>query len=357
MTDGPDRITRRQTLAAILAAGMVPALAKGARAADADFAAFNAAYAKNLVLPAFVAMSEAASKLADAAQKACSGGTDIEALKAPFNQFADAWASAQQFRTGPLADGQRAERISYWPERRNIVEKQLSALLKSNDAGELEGGRFASASVAIQGLPALERIVFADAGADIPSRRCAVAAAIALNLKNVTAEAEAGWRTGLANPALFAENPAEAATQSYTNLLTILQIVADQKLGVPLGADAAGAKPKSAEQWRSGRSLRNIRFNLATARNAVLSDSGFSMLLPADQQPLKEKLSKAFDGAIEAAEKAGDDLAGAVAAQDQRKPITNLLVKVNLLRDQLRQKVPPAIGITLGFNELDGDGS
>ncbi|MBK8157885.1 MAG: hypothetical protein IPK59_03515 [Rhodospirillaceae bacterium] len=46
-----------------------------------------------------------------------------------------------------------------------------------------------------------------------------------------------------------------------------------------------------------------------------------------------------------------------ISDEDRRKNATDLIVKINHLRDILRQKVPPATGITLGFNELDGDGS
>ena len=46
-----------------------------------------------------------------------------------------------------------------------------------------------------------------------------------------------------------------------------------------------------------------------------------------------------------------------VTDASRRHLVTELLVKVNHLRDLLRQDVPPVLGITLGFNELDGDGS
>ena len=85
--------------------------------------------------------------------------------------------------------------------------------------------------------------------------------------------------------------------------------------------------------------------------------TGFADLLPADQAGLKDDVVKAFHDAIVATKAAGDDLAAAVVHQDHRKPVTSLLVKVNHLRDLLRQQMPPALGVTLGFNELDGDGS
>ncbi|MDY0874376.1 imelysin family protein [Dongia rigui] len=372
MTDqSNDKISRRQTLAALIAAGMVPAVARPADAAGApDFGAFNAAFAQKIVLPAFdhlVEITAAFAKTADAFA-ATPDAAGLEAVKKGFNDVADAWALTQQFRIGALAQEQRAERFAYWPERRNVVEKQINALLAGKGQDGLAPDQLANGSVAVQGLPVLERILYGEdkgqhlLAGDEAERRRAIVVAIARNLKSIAADAQGIWAANIKDPAkaanIFAANPGEGIAQAYTNLLTITQIVADQKLGAPLGgADAANAKPKAAEQWRSGRSLRNIQLNLETARNSVLAPGGFADLLPSDQAALQDSVTKAFDDAIAATKAAGSDLSAAVTHQDHRKPVTALLVKVNHLRDLLRQQMPPALGVTLGFNELDGDGS
>nr|WP_298684874.1 imelysin family protein [uncultured Dongia sp.] len=360
-----DKITRRQTLAAILAASMVPAMTRHARAAEPDFGAFNTAFAAKVILPALDNLVKVTDSFAAtaAAFDAANGAGDFDKVRQGFNNVADAWASAQQFRLGALAQEQRSERFAYWPERRNVVDKQYRALLAGKGKEGLEAAQFATGSVAVQGLPALERLLYESVSADgdQAKRRSAVILAIANNLKSIAAEAKAVWEKTLQDPALaantFAANPAEGTAQSYTNLLTITQVIADQKIGAPLGGDAAAAKPKAAEQWRSGRSMRNIVLNLTTARGSVLNPGGFADLLGADKAALKADLTKAFDDSIAAAKAVGDNFAEDIAHQEMRKPVTALLVKINHLRDLLRQQVPPAIGITLGFNELDGDGS
>jgi len=249
-----------------------------------------------------------------------------------------------------------------------VVEKQINALLAGKGQEGLAPDQFANASVAVQGLPVLERILYGEdkgqqlLAGDKAERRRAIVVAIARNLHAIAADAQGIWAANTKDPAkaanIFAANPGEGIAQAYTNLLTITQIVAEQKLGAPLGgADPASAKPKAAEQWRSGRSLRNIQLNLETAKNSVLAPGGFSDLLPAGQAALKADLAKAFDDAIAAIKPITVDLATAVTDRDHRKPVTGLLVKINHLRDLLRQQMPPAIGVTLGFNELDGDGS
>ncbi|MBL8709587.1 MAG: imelysin family protein [Rhodospirillaceae bacterium] len=356
MTDrSSDRISRRQTLAALIAAGMVPALARGAKAAD--FGAFNAGYARQVVLPAMGNLAAATRDLARAATAACvdPAKPDLPKLRAAFDAAADAWADAQMFRLGPLAENQRAERLAYWPERRNIIDKQLAALLASDDVQTLDTTRLGASSVAVQGLPALERLIYQEAP---PAQACAVISAIAGNLSAIAEELLTAWQQAAGeDPAPFAANPVEATTQFYTNLLTLLQIVADQKIGAVLGGDLAAARPKAAEQWRSGRSARNIRRNLGAAEAAFFADAGFVTFLGDAQQALREDLRQAFVEARATADAIGDDLPADVATAERRPLVTMLLVKVNHLRDLLRQDVPPAIGITLGFNELDGDGS
>ena len=418
MTNKPnDKITRRQTLAAMIAASIVPAMARQARAAEPDFAAFNTGYAKNIVLPAFTHLRKACAIWAkDAADlEKVPSAAKLDIARRWFDPVSDAWMRAQQFRLGPLSEGQRAERFAYWPERRNVVAKQLAALVASNDPAELEPKRFAEASVAIQGLPALERLLYGDEkAADTvddfflgprAGRHCAIFRAITANLLVIAEECEAAWSAVVGDPAKstapFAANSAEATTQFYTNLLTMLQIVAEQKIGAPLGADIASENPKVAEQWRSSRSGRNIDLNLTTAQNSFLAPGGFATLLRPGHADLVAEVEKAFAtvrlllrpghadlvAEVEKAfatvldapgvsftAKAPNDysqlldelkLEGVVIAEgvpqisdeDRRKNATDLIVKINHLRDILRQKVPPAIGITLGFNELDGDGS
>lgn len=370
MTSKPtDSITRRQTLAAMLAASVVPAIARPANAAGPDFGAFNTSFAAKIILPAFDNLAKVTAAFAKTAEAfdAAPDAAGLDKVKQGFNDVADAWASAQQFRLGALAQEQRSERFAYWPERRNVVDKQYLALLAGKGKDGLDAARFSTGSVAVQGLPALERILYGeDKGQDVlqgdaAARRRAIIVAIAQNLKSIAAETKSIWEKTLKDPAKaaasFAASPAEGTAQSYTNLLTITQIIAEQKIGVSLGGDAAGAKPKAAEQWRSGRSIRNIALNLATAKTSVLAPGGYAELMGADQAALKADLTKAFDDAITAIEAVGDNYTDDITHQEKRKPVTAALVKINHLRDLLRQQVPPAIGVTLGFNELDGDGS
>ena len=91
-------------------------------------------------------------------------------------------------------------------------------------------------------------------------------------------------------------------------------------------------------------------------REAAVGKSGFATLLGADQAALKTEIAAAIDAALAAADATPEPLDAAVTDAEGRKKVGALLVAVNHLSDLMKQKVPPAIGIALGFNELDGDG-
>jgi predicted lipoprotein len=219
----------------------------------------------------------------------------------------------------------------------------------------------------VQGLPALERLLYGDTARQVLSAgpeqkaRIAVIRAIAHNLDNLAQELAADWEKVLSDPktaaAPFAQDPNEAAAQLYAGLTTGLQIVSDQKIAGPRGQTIEKAKPKSAEQWRAGRSLKNIKLNLQALRRAATGTSGFASLLGADQAALKTEITAAFDAALAAADAAPEPLDTAVTDAEGRKKVGAMLIAINHVRDIMKQKVPPAIGISIGFNELDGDGS
>jgi uncharacterized protein len=340
-----------------------------APAQAADFATFNAKYAQDVVSPAFKALAGETAKLARAADDfAAQPSQDgFAALRVAYESVSDTWMQAQFFRLGPLGAQQRSDRFEYWPEKRPIIDKQLNALLAKADPDALGAEKFAQASVAVQGLPALERLLYGDTARQVLSAgpeqkaRIAVIQAIAHNLDNLAQEIAAAWEKILSDPKTaaqpFTQDPNEAAAQLYAGLMIGLQIVSDQKIAGPRGQTIDKAKPKTAEQWRSGRSLKNIKLNLASLRDAMLSPSGFAALLGKNQEALKAELGTAFDAALAAVDAAPEPLDTAVTDPEGRKKVGALLIAVNHVRDILKQKVPTAIGISLGFNELDGDGS
>src|SRR3954468_10748105 len=207
-----------------------------APAQAADFAGFNANYSRDVVAPAFKALAGETKTLAQAADDfAAQPSQDgFAAVRLAYEQVSDAWMQAQFFRLGPLGTQQRSDRFEYWPEKRPIIDKQLAGMLTKADSAALAPEKFAQASVAVQGLPALERLLYGDTARQVLSAgpeqkaRIAVISAIAHNLDSLAQDLAADWEKVLSDPksaaSPFTQDPNEATAQLYAGLMTGLQI-------------------------------------------------------------------------------------------------------------------------------------
>jgi predicted lipoprotein len=131
-----------------------------------------------------------------------------------------------------------------------------------------------------------------------------------------------------------------------TDLAAGLEGLKDLKVAM-LFHDTTNLKaPKLAEGTRSGRTVRDISLNLAAIREGL---SGFTMDAPASD---KAKLDKAFDDA-DAAAKAFEK---PKMSPDERSIAAKGALAAFITLAQTGMSVlPAATGLTLGFNNLDGD--
>ncbi|HEX6092053.1 MAG TPA: imelysin family protein, partial [Dongiaceae bacterium] len=204
----------------------------------------------------------------------------MAALRVAYHRTADAWSSIELVHYGPIAEDFRGERLSFWPERKNAVEKALKASLAKADDASLAPETFRKGSAGVQGLPALERLLFSEgageadfAGSPEAEFRCRLGSAIAANILAIAREVEAGWVDGdnaiakrLAAPEVAFGLKAALAT----DLLGAYVLLKDKKLDPAMGKDSADTRPRMAEGWRSRRSLRAMQLNLQ-ATGAILT--------------------------------------------------------------------------------------
>jgi len=274
-----------------------------------------------------------------------------------FHKSADAWQAVDHIRTGPVSLFLRAERVNYWPEMRNATAKGLSALLTGTDPHDLDPDTFAQGSVAVQGFPALERLLYDHIDLAAP-RACAVGEAIALNLATVAKEIVSNW-TAADGPRDALEHGktvtggftdgAEAARLLLTDLMTSFQRMLDIKLVGVMGDAAENAKPKAAENWRSARSKRNLQLDLETTQAMI--DVFSEGLDPAETAPL----SKAMTDTKSAFDALPESIGEAAADEQERAALDQAVAMLKAARDTGRAILPPKLNIVLGFNALDGD--
>ena len=341
---------------------------------DADYSAAVVATAKDAIIPGYQAFGETAKELQTRLEALCNAPGD-DALKDAQQQFTAltaAWARIQYVSFGPIFEHQRAFRIEYWPDKRNVVGRQLAEVLKKQDHAALEPERFATTTVGVQGLPALERMLFGDdALSELKGPgaafRCGLFAAISDNLETIARDVVTGWTEGESAFLARIEHPSEdneelpsgrdAAGRLLNDLLTATIAMRDMKLLAPLGTSLEKAKGQNAEYWRSGQSVAMLTANLEGWRAQFFADQGLGSLLAAqpDGKPTVDEMAAAVDQAASALQQVTVPLDKAVADPVQRKLVETFAVQLVKMRDLLAGPVTTKLNIPVGFNALDGD--
>lgn len=354
----------KAALLALCLVAIVDALAvTGAIAAEPDYRAINADATRRHILPRYAALAEATGKLSDSATAFCAApaATRIAPLQAAWRQGMAAWQAAQHLRFGPVEYFNRLPRFAFWPDPRNVTQRQLAELFEKRDAETMTQQKLVSGSVAIQGFSALERELFDQAEiAKLAAEpfRCQWLRAVTANIVTMARDIQADWNgppQDFAKKYLKADGdgsqyhqPSEATLDLFKSVYTAVELVADHKLK-RLIVDKT-ARRTLAESWRSETSLDNIRTNLNAAQDLYKSlESGVT------DAALRTEISKGFETTIAATGAIEVSLEVAIADMARRPTLLTLLREATALKRLLAEKLAPALGLPLGFNALDGD--
>ena len=358
----------------LLVAGILAA-SPAAGLDETAYAAANAGAVSEHIRPAYASLAEATATLNGVSSAVCAASTPdrLPALRAAYNRAMDAFMGVQHLRFGPGELLLRNQRFHYWPDRRNTTARQLGALIKARDLSALQRERIARSSVAVQGLSAMERLLFGGAeealfaNTDEARYRCSLVAAIARNLDDIAGELVRGWDAGpsgfsdrFLNPSAddpYFRNHGEASLDLLKSLHGGLQLIAEVKLQRPLGRSAerggAAVKPRLAESWRSRRSLRNVRLNLHALR--ALYRTVFAPAMETAEPDLDREIRAAFDAVLAQADANGSSIQAVLEAEDGLDKLLRLRRDVSALTTLVTGRLAPALGLQVGFNALDGD--
>ena len=367
------RIARE--LAVILLSATTLGLAAPAARAEITpdtYQALNVAIVENYVLPRYAAFAQAAATLEVSLMQACADGrAEATESMAAYHAAMDAWMAVQHLRFGPSELFLRTERVEFWPDKRGTVRRHLAQMLSDRDPHTLQADVFANGSVAVQGFPALERLLF-DSEADdwVTPFTCQLACAIGRNLTGIAAGLLNDWRGGETAYAGIIESAGnggndryfdakEASLEFAKSLRGALLLVEDYKLGRPLGAAPEDARATRAESWRSARSLRNVAVNLKAAQALYEAggDASFSAITRA--QPKGAELDEAIRGAfvrlVAAIEAQPDSLVTALEAPDGWAQLDAIRTETKQLLELLGGPLSQVLDLPMGFNSYDGD--
>ena len=336
--------------------------------AGAALAAMNAATVERHVIPGFARLAAAAAALDAGARAFCAApdAAGLERLRGLYATASDGWQGVQHLRFGPLELFMRSSRLMFWPDPRDSVGRQLADLLSKNDPAQFEPANLEKQSVATQGLPALERLLYGEGAETLLAGdmiACAAVAGIAANIAVQTAGVLADWQGGSVHYAEtikaagtgndYYRSPREATVELFKSLHLAVEMVADRKLTRALGDKPSAARPRLLEQWRSGRSLANIAIDLAAALD--LWRAGMADVVRQRDAALAAAVDKALADLVASAGAIEPPLDKALTDEAERPKVGKLLADAAAAKALLANQVAPALGIPLGFNALDGD--
>ncbi len=337
--------------------------------ADADHASINQVLATNVIQPLYGKYHDSMQALEPAISTLCTtpNAATLQEAKAAFDASMDGWQRLQPAAFGPIETEGLGMRIHFWPDKHGTAGKQISKLLAKPDPAALENG-VAGKSAALQSLATLERVLF-DRAELIRSAEggfaCGLALAIADFQGELADQVQDAWASDSGHGPLFASSGGgnaayydgtDATTDLFGAIAASLDGIVANKLERPLGTSLEGAKPKRAEDWRSGRSLRNIIANLETIQALYTEQGGLHVFLSAKgQDGLDQVIRKGLDQTIATASSIEMPLAEAVADKKARADVEKLIKEVKSLRILFTSTLADAASLTIGFNQADGD--
>ncbi|MEM6387585.1 MAG: imelysin family protein [Pseudomonadota bacterium] len=295
------------------------------------------------ILPGHAELVTTTTALAADAEADCSP----EAVRPAFQTAYDAWIGISHIQFGPIEDQGLSLAMAFWPDPKDSTGKAIGRLTRAEDPIVDDPTEFGEVSAAAQGFTALERLLYDDqTDADYA---CRLTQAVATGLARKALALAEGWETH-ASLMLDAGNndryqsPAEAQRALYTALSTGLEFLHDQRLARPLGTFDR-PRPRRAEARRSERSLRHIELSLI-----ALEDLATAMY----EGDLTETRTAFAEASARVAELDDPALAG-VADPAKRFKVEVLQRAVNDIRNAVNTEIGKPLGITAGFNALDGD--
>lgn len=339
--------------------------------AQSDLGAITRGMIEGHILPAHATLVGVADQQVTVTEQMCSAPSQsaLETTQARFGDLVEAWSAVEFIRFGPAREDNRYERLFFWPDRNGRGLNQVQGVLATQDESVASVESLQGKSVALQGLLALDYVLFGtgfEALAHGDEHRCAYALAIAGAIADTAADMFEGWQDGQGYAALMLspgpDNPvyrteAEALQELLRAMAEQLQIVHDAKLVRVVGTSPEEARFRRAPFWRSGQTLPSI---LANGRAmASLNEAGrFADLLP-DQAQRYAGTARFELGQIisrlEALIERDKELEALVTSEETHGRLASVALPLAGAMRVIGEIYPAELGLTMGFNALDGD--
>ncbi|MER0238422.1 imelysin family protein [Fulvimarina sp. MAC8] len=321
------------------------------------------------IRPGYQAFADATREEALKVETLCSEPSESALSKAKegFGDLVSAFSGVEFIRFGPIREENRLERILFFPDPRGVTRRQVEQLLAEKDETAAEVETLAQKSVAVQGLPALEFVLFGEGsealnGSDA-AYRCAYGAAISQNLVNMADAITEAWGddSGIYQrlTAPEADDPAyRSASDSIGELVSVftdgLEIIRDQRIRPALGEEGNSPKPYLFLVNRSGNALNALKADFAGLKS-LFEAAGFAEVLPEEQVYLQDSIGLEFEQIVATLGDIEAPLSETAASEETRGKLDYAMIAARSLRSQFENQLAASLGLSTGFSSLDGD--
>ncbi|HHX06042.1 MAG TPA: imelysin [Pseudomonas sp.] len=326
----------------------------------------SAALGEQVIYRAHQQWQASNTTLAQTTQAFCQDEETVEQAQTDFLQAQHAWMALQPLLVGPLNEGNRAWQIQFWPDKRNLVARQIKQFLKANPTPSLADVQ--KGSVVVQGLTAYEYVLF-DSAVDLndttqKQRYCQLLNNIALHQKQLADDVLSQWQGSEGMLAQLTQFPNQRYAEPLEALTAILQaqvISLDglkKKLAVPMGLGGDDKiKPEQAQSWRSQASLNNISTEIESALALWQGNGEHALrnLFVSEHADLVKKIDAAYLQVQQELAALKQPLAELLLDQQQREVLLSVHNSLDRLHRLHEEDVAQVLGVQLGFNAHDGD--
>lgn len=339
--------------------------------AETDHAAIARDALTKVIRPGYDAFAAKAALLRERTDSLCARPSKaaLEATKTAFAETVESWSRVEILRFGPVNHDHRYERVFFWPDPKGIGLRQMRQALAEKDESVLLPETLVQKSVALQGLPALEYLLYGDDAMALTKGereigfRCGFAASIAANVADIARALAEDWRDGAKDSKIFLSPgpndplyhaPKDVTLELFKAFTGGMELVRDQKLGKPLGASAEKARPRLAAFWRSGLAFPNMVGNLEGVRT-LFAEGGLAGIVASESPGVEDSVLFDLNHAIDVLGAMGQPIAEAVRDPAARDKLEALRVALRGARDTAARLIASGADLSLGFNAMDGD--
>ncbi len=339
--------------------------------AEVDLAAIGNAALETYIRPGYAHFAASAAALDKAVAAVCETPSPqtLSGARDAFAGTVAAWSVVEPIRFGPVEREHRHDRIFYWPDPKGLGTRQMREALAKEDRTATDQASLAGKSVALQGLPALEYLLYGDGAetlatpGDAAGFRCRFAKAVAGNLATLGTEVAGGWADGAPYTQTYLnpgpDNSAyrtqkEVTLDLYKTFSGGIESVRDQKLAKVLGAKPEEARPKLAPFWRSGLSFANMEGNLGGLRN-LFAKGGFAEIVHTESAGVEASILFDLNHAIATLRGIDMPIEEAARDEDTRAKLEALRIALKSASTTAGDMIARAAGLSFGFNAMDGD--